>query len=281
MNQSHRNPMAGVMTLQLAILDRLWRKSWWETRWGFLTLLGVLLLLVVALPLLRPWKQPDLAEWTWWLQHYGLRRDEHTQFLALFSSYPGYVWGQWFYQSLAPAYPVYAILAAMTLKQLIGGAPSIFTFSLPVTRRKALLTHAAVVATETFLAVLVSSLMFPIASRLTEQWYPFGSAVIYSLLLALGGMAFIAFAFLLMVIFNSPWKAMAIGIPSVLASFGLGRPDHLGMFDEFPWWSVYHVMSGESYFRYGQIPWPGLFICLALSAALMVAAVRIYERRDF
>lgn len=64
-------------------------------------------------------------------------------------------------------------------------------------------------------------------------------------------------------------------------AFQLERPSHQGMFDEFPWWSVYHVMSGESYFRYGQIPWPGLFISLALSAALMVAAVRIYKRRDF
>jgi hypothetical protein len=40
-------------------------------------------------------------------------------------------------------------------------------------------------------------------------------------------------------------------------------------------------MSGETYFRYGKIPWLGLLASLAVSAAMMFAAVRIYERRDF
>jgi hypothetical protein len=40
-------------------------------------------------------------------------------------------------------------------------------------------------------------------------------------------------------------------------------------------------MSGETYFRYGKIPWLGLLASLALSALMMLTAVRIYERRDF
>jgi hypothetical protein len=40
------------------------------------------------------------------------------------------------------------------------------------------------------------------------------------------------------------------------------------------------MMSGESYFYHGQIPWLGLSISLILSAVFMFAAVRIYERRD-
>jgi hypothetical protein len=56
-------------------------------------------------------------------------------------------------------------------------------------------------------------------------------------------------------------------------------PIHIA--EEYPWWNVYHVMSGETYFRYGKIPWLGLFASLAVSASMVFAAVRIYERRDF
>ena len=40
-------------------------------------------------------------------------------------------------------------------------------------------------------------------------------------------------------------------------------------------------MSGESYFRDGVLPWPGLAICAAGSAVLIYAAVINLERRDF
>jgi hypothetical protein len=69
----------------------------------------------------------------------------------------------------------------------------------------------------------------------------------------------------------------------------LGTAIALGLFfpftrrpvEEFPWWHIYHVMSGETYFLYGKIPWLGLLASLAVSALMMFAAARIYERRDF
>jgi len=51
--------------------------------------------------------------------------------------------------------------------------------------------------------------------------------------------------------------------------------------EEYPWWNVYHVMSGESYFHHGEIPWLGLLASLMVSALMMIVAVRIYEWRDF
>jgi len=89
-------------------------------------------------------------------------------------------------------------------------------------------------------------------------------------------MVFISLTFLLTAVFNSQLKAMAIGIVIVFALLFPIRP-----LEEFPWWNVYHLMSGETYFRYGKIPWLGLLASLALSALMMLTAVRIYERRDF
>jgi hypothetical protein len=51
-------------------------------------------------------------------------------------------------------------------------------------------------------------------------------------------------------------------------------------FGERPWWNILGMMSGESYFYHGRIPWLGLLISLILSAVFMFTAVRIYERRD-
>jgi ABC-type transport system involved in multi-copper enzyme maturation permease subunit len=121
----------------------------------------------------------------------------------------------------------------------------------------------------------VPSLIFPIVSYLVNGEAPFGSTVIYALLVPLGGMVFPAFSFLLTAVFTNQWKVLIIGIPFVYALWFPFRP-----VEEFPWWHVYHVMSGETYFRYGQIPWPGLLVSLGLSALMILVAVRIYERRD-
>ena len=46
-------------------------------------------------------------------------------------------------------------------------------------------------------------------------------------------------------------------------------------------YSVYTVMTGEVYFRTGQLPWIGLLASLAASAALLYSAAINIARRDF
>jgi hypothetical protein len=45
--------------------------------------------------------------------------------------------------------------------------------------------------------------------------------------------------------------------------------------------SVFRLMTGDTYFLRGEIPWLGVLACLAFAATLMYASVRIVERRDF
>jgi hypothetical protein len=232
----------------------------------------------------RPLEQADLAQWVSSLQERAPSWSEDSRrFLPLLSSYQGYVWSYWFKLALLIMWPMYAVaqgatLGAASCPWMAGGhgAAGLFTFSLPVSRRRVLLTHAALVAVEMVLIALVPSLVFPIASRLIGGEVPFGSTVVYALLLSLGGMVFPAFSFLLTAIFNNQWKVLVIGIAFSFALFFPIRP-----VEEFPWWNVYHVMSGETYFRYGKIPWLGLLASLAVSALMTFIAVRIYERRDF
>lgn len=256
----------------------LWQKSWWETRWGFLTFVGVALLFAAwRLPL----EKADLAKWVSELQPRW--SEDSRRLLPLLNSYQGYVWSYWFKLALLIMWPMYAVtqgatLGAASCPWMAGGAGAagLFTFSLPVSRRRVLLTHAALVAVEMVLVALVPSLIFPIVSLLTGGEVPFGNTLVYALLLSLGGMVFPAFSFLLTAVFNNQLKVMTIGIAVIFALFF-----PLRIVEEFPWWNVYHVMSGETYFHYGQIPWLGLFVSLAVSALMLFATVRIYERRDF
>ncbi|MGH9769197.1 MAG: hypothetical protein ACREAB_17355 [Blastocatellia bacterium] len=271
----------------------LWQKSWWETRWRLLTILGLILLNIVVS---HSWTLLTLTDWAaavqrWWPQPQQGESGwgEKRQFLTLLSSWPGYVW--WLSYPLLMAWPICAAIITTALIKssypLAGasGAAALYTVSLPVSRRRTLLTLAAVLASEMILLALVPSLMYAITIRLAGRWVPVGSTVIYALLLALGGMVFAAFAFLMMVILNNQWKVIAIGIFAVYTFLTLpvvlSLQDELNPFDEFPRWHIYYVMSGEAYFRYGRIPWVGLFASLAVSALMMFVAVRIYERRDF
>jgi hypothetical protein len=45
--------------------------------------------------------------------------------------------------------------------------------------------------------------------------------------------------------------------------------------------SVFRLMTGDTYFLRGEIPWLGVLACVAFATTLMYASVRIIERRDF
>jgi hypothetical protein len=45
--------------------------------------------------------------------------------------------------------------------------------------------------------------------------------------------------------------------------------------------SVFEVMSAESYFRAGRVPWFGLLVSSALSMGMLYGAAANFEQRDF
>lgn len=147
----------------------LWQKSWWETRWSLVPIMGVIL---VFAALNQRLDQADLDKWILELQKRAPAWSEDSRrLLPLLSSYQGYVWYYWFRLIMLTLWPTVALgMGATTLLHSscpwTGSGAGIFTFSLPVSRRRILLTHVALVALEMVLLALLSSLMIPMASSM-------------------------------------------------------------------------------------------------------------------
>jgi hypothetical protein len=253
----------------------LWKKSWWDTRWLFLVgLIATFVMFGVVLG----WRHYDAAHWTAQLQRMDSLSESERHAL---NSYQGHAWFLWFKLLFNFIWADFAV--ALGAVCLMGACPwtsyqkaaGLFTFSLPVSRRKVLLAPAAVGFVELFLIAFIPSLLLPFIALFHGRRFSLGDALIYALLLIFGGAVFFCFAFLLTVIFSNyvmSFVLMEIIIFALYLPFLSSAPR--------PWWNILGMMSGESYFFHGQIPWLGLFISLILSAVFLFTAVRIYERRD-
>ena len=235
----------------------LWQKIWWDTRWFFLLALGgTIPSCVLVLALAGNAAQAD-----------------HQRM----------VWVMWFRWLTTVYWPLTALLMAITILRSFPlfegpqGASGLFTLSLPITRRKTILSHWAVIMVGTTLISLAHAPVISAISRFNGRLFPIKDAFLYSLFTGIGGMASVSFSYLLIVIFkNNVWTATGL---VMAANALLHWPQWV--IGEYPWWNVYHVMSGESYFHHGEIPWLGLLASLMVSALMMIVAVRIYEWRDF
>jgi hypothetical protein len=238
----------------------LWRKGWWDTRGLFqFTLAWVILVCALFLGLGGKAGPAD---------------------------YQKMVWVLWFRFIMTSMWPILALFMGMTILRSIPlfdgppGAAGLFTLSLPITRRKIILSHWAVLVMEMTAITLAQAPLIGAISRFNGRWFPMTDAILYSMFIGIGGMAFVSLSYLLIVIFkNNAWAILG---PVVVVNILLHWPRWIiGEYAEYPWWNIFHVMSGESYFRHGRIPWLGLLASLTASASMMFAAVRIYERRDF
>jgi hypothetical protein len=253
----------------------LWKKSWWETRWLFLIGLGAIFL-VFTLTFVADY---DAANWTARLQRNASLSESERQVL---NNFQGRVWTLFFKLLLSFIWADYAvIMGALCLMTACHWAPSqgaagLFTLSLPVSRRKVLLSQAMVGFSEIFLVALPVPLILPLIARFHGQWFSWKDALIYTLTMVCGGAVFFCFSFLLTVILSNYIAAFMLVEAVVIALF---LP--FQAYGARPWWNILGVMAGESYFYHGRIPWIGLSISLILSAVFILVAVRIYERRDF
>jgi ABC-2 type transport system permease protein len=254
----------------------LWYKAWLETRWRFLIGLAILGFSAIGVVLIYP-RVKELMPLVPSIEVRGDLGRRIRESAELARSYRGYVWSQWFAQNLRQTWTIFAVLLGTggLLSQTSGGA-ALYTLSLPASRRELLGTRAGTGLGELLALAVIPSLLIPVFSPSVGESYAVGDALIHGVCLFVAGSTFFSLAFLLSTVFADLWRPLlfALAVALVLSLceqvfHGLAR------------YSIFSVMSAESYFRTGRLPWPGLLAGAAASAVMLYAGTVNIARRDF
>ena len=251
----------------------LWYKSWLETRWRFVIGLAVLLCSAGATVLTYPRVQ-ELLALAPSVEVGGELGRRIRDAMELSREYRGFIWVQWFSQNSAQTGTLFAAL--LGAGGLLSGGAALFTLSLPATRRDLLRVRAAAGLAEWLVLALVPALLIPVLSPAIGESYSLAGALAHGVCLFVAGAVFYSLAVLLSTCFADVWRPLL---------FALAAAAGVGLIEQFAMpgsgWGLYRVMSGESYFRTGTMPWTGLLVSAAASLGLLYAAAVNLERRDF
>lgn len=253
----------------------LWYKSWLETRSRFL--IGLVLLMGSAIGTIYTYPQVlKLMPMVPAIKAEGEIGRRIMEAAALARDYKGFIWSQWYRQNLPQLWTIFAVLLATGGAFAQGSKGSLFTLSLPASRHRVVGIRAATGLIELLAITLIPALLLPILSPAIGQSYGLADAVAHTVCLFVAGATFYSLSFLLSSVFNDIWRPMLIA---------LGVAAVIGICEQVPIdlarYGIFHVMSGETYFRTGGLPWVGLFTTAILSAAMLYGAAVNTQRRDF
>jgi ABC-type transport system involved in multi-copper enzyme maturation permease subunit len=256
----------------------LWHKAWLETRWRFAIALLILTVLAsgnvfdyLATQRLLPGVTASVAvpaaEATGIA---GAIRDA----IEIQKDFRGFIWYQAFRQNLTQMGVFFAILLGCggILSESAKGS-ALFTLSLPVTRKQLIGARTAAGLAQLAAMSLVPPLAIAILAPAIGQHFTIADALAHGLCIFFVAAVFFSLASFLSTLFADIWRPLliAIGIACAIAVASVAVPQ-LGIFS---------VMSGETYFRTGSLPWVGFLTSAVIATALLYSAAETLERRDF
>lgn len=257
----------------MSTADRiLWYKAWTETRWFFWP--GMMFLTASALALYAGYPDDYATRFP-----NGAIAVSAEQVRALLHDGRAYIWLSWFGTSLLLGLSFLALALASTgiVRSPEGGpAPGVtYVLSMPVSRRRLAGVRMATGLLELAAAATVSTLLVCALAPTQGQSFPVGEGTAHVLLAVSGVSALYGLFVFLSAALGEPSKAVAGGALLFLYGMFTFLTNGVRRF------SVLRLMTGDTYFLRGEVPWLGIVACVAFAAALMYASVRIVERRDF
>lgn len=256
----------------------LWHKAWLETRWRFISALFILTILAGGnvydflatqrlLPRLNATTSSPTAEASGIA---GVIREA----IELQKTFRGFIWYQAFRQTLTQMGVFFAVLLGCggLLSESSKGS-ALFTLSLPVTRRQLLGARFGTGLGQLFAVSMMPPLAITMLAPTIGQHFAFVDALAHGLCMFAVAAVFFSLASFLSTLFGDIWRPLliAIGIACGIAMLSFVIPQL----------ALFSVMSGESYFRTGSLPWTGVLTSVVLATALLYSAAESLERRDF
>jgi len=254
----------------------LWYKSWLDTRSRFLIGLVLLMLSAGATVVYYP-EVMKLMPMASSIDADGALGRRIREGVELSRDYRGYIWAQWARQAMKNLGTVFAILLGTGgLVSQSSGAGALFMLSMPASRNRVLSVRAATGLAELLALAIVPALLIPVLSPGVGQRYALTDAFAHAVCLFSAAAMFFSLAMLLSTLFTDLWRPLLItcGVAVVLALYE-------GLVRQVAPYGVFRLMSGETYFRTGHLPWMGLLGSAAASAAMLYAASKSLARQDF
>ena len=253
----------------------LWRKAWLETRWRFVTGLVVLSVLTtgnvfqyLAVERLLPGLQFEASRNATPFE--GFIREA----IEMQRDFRGFVFFTTFRQNLTQLGIVFAVLLGCggLLAEAKKGSV-LFTLALPVTRRRLMNVRIVTGLAQCLGIAMVPPLLIPLFAPAINQQFSVVDALAHGLCLFAVGAIFYSLASFLSTLFADIWRPLlvAIVVACVAAVAQVAAPE----------FGLFRIMSGETYFRTGALPWMGLVTSAVLASALLYAAAEAMERKDF
>lgn len=253
----------------------LWYKSWIDTRWRFLLLLA--LVLVVACGTVMAFKTvqalvaavpADVVVGNEALQQ------EFRESLELGRTFRGYVWSDWFADSFPGLITLVAALLGSGSPLVKSGSGALFSLALPVSRERWIATRAGMGLAELFVLALVPSVAISSLAPIVGEQFAFVEAIVYGLCAFVVASLFFGLAMFFSTLFNDVWRPLLLTCLAAmaLAIVGLSLPEDYGLFQ---------AMAGTNYFYGGSLPWAELALSAAAAGGLVYAAAANVARRDF
>ena len=251
----------------------LWYKAFLDTRGRFLVGLVLLPCAAIFMVLTYP-RVVALLPAVSGIDTSGAIGQQIGEAIELARDYRGYVWSQWFRQTPTSTSALFAaLLGTGGLVSASGG--SLFMLSLPATRMQLMAVRAGSGLAQWLVLAVVSSLAIPLSSPAIAESYHVGAALVHAVCVFAGGAVNYSLALLLSTLFGELWRpwqsTLAIATPIAFAE-QMAHSSTVGLSA---------VMTGEHYFRTGEVPWAALAFAAGVSAALLYAAALNFTRRDF
>jgi len=247
-------------------LKMLLYKSWLETRWGFFLALSILLIFSLWSVL----RFPDAVR-------SGLRDMQlHNHPNAALRGLSTYTQEEIF-EKLTLLWTVFSVMlgtGGLLKEKLLGTAP--FLLSLPTSRRRLLAVRCTVSVFQASFLALAAYAVVPLSFPLVHQTYSLDLALRYAWILAISGVSFVVYGVLISVVLEgSNWPGI-IGATTAFLWLIWGQ-----LVPSFERYAPFQVLSGESYFRFGMVPWTGISISLGIATLMFAFALWIVKWQDF
>jgi ABC-2 type transport system permease protein len=237
----------------------LWYKAWLESRTRFL----IALVGITAIASDSIYRQVKDALPTSGMSYYRFVLHNCHQFVAL-------LW----------VIALTLLMMGGVVREKAVGASS-FTLTLPVSRRRLMWTRIAAGLAETVtLAVVPWSAMFTIACTVGKP-LPIEQATIHVTLMLAGGLFFFATAVFCSSLLEGEYTAPLVAFGAIATvAFALNDPP---LRDYSPWHMLFasNLLDRKRQLLSGPIPWPVIAGTAVVASMMLIASVRIVERREF